>query len=110
MPYTIGPRTGPLPASSIPRQHGTPCLLSASGVSTLSDFGGSKYGGTAEKCSYDAPVKSVSWWMVGGKKGVGAAGADILATASIGVMIGESSAILCVCFVVIWEPGNGRAK
>lgn len=76
----------------------------------LSEFGGSKYGGIAEKCSYDAPDKSVSWWMVGGMKGVGAAGVDVFATASIGVINGESSAILCVYFVVIRERGNGRAK
>lgn len=78
-------------------------------MSLLSDFGGSKYGGTAEKCSYDAPDKSVSWWMVGGMKGVGAAGVDVFATASIGAIIGESSAILCV-FCGDLGGGSGRAK
>ena len=77
---------------------------------TLFDFGGVKYGGTAEKCSYDAPDKSVSWWMVGGMKAVGAADVDVFATASIDIIIVESSAILCVSFVVIWEGGSGRAK
>lgn len=77
-------------------------------MSSLSDFGGSKYAGTGEKCSYDAPDKSVSWWMVGSMKGVGAEGVDVFPTASIGIIIGESFAIGCVRFVVIWEGGNGR--
>lgn len=77
---------------------------------TLFDFGGVKYGGTAEKCSYDAPDKSVSWWMVGGMKAVGAAGVDVFAKCSIGIIVVESSAILCVSFVLIWERGSGRAK
>ena len=61
----MGPRTGPLPASSTPNAHGGP----GSGLSSESGFrGGRRVGGTGEKCVYEAPVRSRSWLIEGAMK------------------------------------------
>lgn len=58
----MGPRTGPLPASSTPNAHGGP----ASGFSFASRLGvGSREGGTGEKCVYEAPLRRRSCLIEG---------------------------------------------
>lgn len=55
----MGPRTGPRPASSTPRQHG-------GAVEGSDGFVGRSEDGIGEKWAFEAPARRGSWWIDGG--------------------------------------------
>jgi hypothetical protein len=68
----MGPRTGPRPASSMPRQQGGPRDLGLEVVVGEEGVGGRRDGGTAEKCVYESPERRVLRWIEGGMNSIGA--------------------------------------
>lgn len=76
----MGPRTGPRPASSTPRQHG------GREDGSEAEVGWRRMGGTGEKCVYEEPERRGSWWMEGGRKAVGDEGSSV--SSMVGVLSG----------------------